>query len=98
MTKWGKEIKNLKAHEIIILDSLKKKDKEVKSAEVEEVRVLHQTARDALLTALVATVKKRNQFEFKTFCWYGDVTDDEDAPIFVESEEESAEKSEYACS
>ena len=78
MAKWEKEIKNLKAHEIIILDSLKEKDKEVKSAKVEEVKELHETARKNLLNTLVDTVKKRNQFEFKTVCWYGDVTEDEE--------------------
>ena len=73
-----RRLKTLKAHEIIILDSLKEKDKEVKSAKVEEVKELHETARKNLLNTLVDTVKKRNQFEFKTVCWYGDVTEDEE--------------------
>lgn len=94
MTKWEQEIKNLKAHEIVILESLKEKDKEVKSSKVEEVKILHEEARKDLLNTLVDTVKKRNQFEFKTVCWYGDLPEDEEDEIFVESEEESEEESE----
>ena len=85
MAKWEKEIKNLKAHEIIISESLKKKDAEVKSTARDEVKTLHEEARKKLMRTLLDTVKKRNQFEFKTACWYEDLPEDDED----ESEEES---------